>query len=62
MHEEHPTIIRLPLHLPYEQLMRFSRSDSEQELQQRMKTAYSIFMSFFDYNRDHEDRRYLLYH
>jgi hypothetical protein len=33
MHEEHPTIVRLPLHLPYEQLMRFGRSDSEQKLQ-----------------------------
>jgi hypothetical protein len=32
MHEEHPTIVRLPLHLPYEQPVRFGRSDSEQEL------------------------------
>ena len=29
MHEEHPTIIRLSLHLPYEQPVRFSRSDSK---------------------------------
>jgi hypothetical protein len=62
MHKEHPIIIRLPLHLPYEQPVRFGRSDSEQELQQRMKTAYSTFISFFDYNRDHENERYLLYH
>jgi hypothetical protein len=27
-----------------------------------METAYSTLMSFFDYNRDHEDGRHLLYH
>jgi hypothetical protein len=29
MYEEHLTIVRLPLHLSYEQSVRFSRSDSE---------------------------------
>ena len=29
MHEEYLTIVRLPLYLPYEQSMRFSRCDSE---------------------------------
>jgi hypothetical protein len=33
MHKEYPTIVRLPLHLPYEQLVRFGRSDSKQKLQ-----------------------------
>jgi hypothetical protein len=33
MYEEHPTIVRLPLYLLYEQSVRFGRSDSEQELQ-----------------------------
>jgi hypothetical protein len=33
MHKEYPTIVRLPLHLPYEQSVRFGRSDSEQKLQ-----------------------------
>jgi hypothetical protein len=27
-----------------------------------METAYSILISFFDYNRDHEDEKYLLYY
>jgi hypothetical protein len=29
MHKEHPIIVRLPLHLSYEQSVRFSRSDSK---------------------------------
>ena len=29
IHEEHPTIVRLSLHLPYEQPVRFSRSDNK---------------------------------
>jgi hypothetical protein len=33
MYEEHPTIVRLPLYLLYEQPVRFNRSDSKQELQ-----------------------------
>jgi hypothetical protein len=32
IHKKHPTIVRLPLHLPYEQPMRFGRSDSKQKL------------------------------
>ena len=62
MHAEYPDITRLPLHLPSEQPVMFGRSDSEQELQQRMETAHSTLMGFFDYNRDHEDGRHLLYH
>jgi ATP-dependent DNA helicase PIF1 len=27
-----------------------------------METAHSTLISFFDYNRDHEDGRYLLYY
>jgi hypothetical protein len=42
--------------------MRFSRSDSEQKLQQRIETAHFTFISFFDYNRNHEDERHLLYY
>jgi hypothetical protein len=29
MHKEHPTIVRLPLHLSYKQSVRFGRSDNE---------------------------------
>ena len=62
MYAEYPDIIRLPLHLPSEQPVMFDPGDNERQLQQRMNEARSTLISFFDYNRDHEDGRYLLYY
>lgn len=61
-HEEYPTIVRLALHLPNRQNVVFRADISAETLEERAESACTTLMAFFDYNRDHEDGRHLLYH
>jgi hypothetical protein len=61
-HEEYPTVVRLALHLPSQQNVVFGADASAETLEQRAERARTTLMAFFDYNRDHEDGKHLLYH
>jgi hypothetical protein len=61
-HEEYPTIMRLALHLPNQQNVVFDADTSVQGLEERAEHARTTLMAFFNYNREHEDGRHLLYH
>jgi len=61
MHEEWPPVIHLALHLPGEQPVYFESNIQKVELQQRMLTARSTLMAFFEYNANNEDGRQYLY-
>jgi hypothetical protein len=61
-HEEYPTVVRLTLYLPNRQNVVFRTDISAEALEERAERARTTLMAFFDYNRDHEDGRHLLYH
>ena len=61
-HEEYPTVVRLALHLPNRQNVVFRADVSVQTLEERAESARTTLIAFFEYNRDHEDGRHLLYH
>jgi hypothetical protein len=61
-HEEYPPVIRLALHLPNRQNVVFRDDISAETLEERAESTRTTLMAFFDYNRDHDDGRHLLYH
>ena len=54
--------MRPALHLPNQQNAVFDADTSAQGLEERAEHARTTLMDFFNYNRDHEDGRHLLYH
>src|SRR6266498_4744680 len=48
--------------MPNKQTVTFSPKTDTAELRQRAKESRLNLIAFFDYNRDHVDGRYLLYH
>ena len=61
-HEEYPNIVRLALHLPNHQNIVFRTDTSVESLEERAESTRTTLMAFFDYNREHDDGRHLLYH
>ena len=59
-HEEFPPVEQLAIHLPGEQPVYFKEDVVAEELQERMDSARSTLMAFFDYNSiNKESPRYL---
>ena len=61
MHQEYPSVIRLAVHLPGQQIVSFHAQDGRQDLERRMREAKSTLIAFFEYNRLHSDGRSYLY-
>ena len=61
VHDEQSSVHRLPVHLPGEQPIYFPPNLSSQQLRDRLKTAKSELMRFFEYNRLHADGKDVLY-
>ena len=61
MHEEYPSVMHLAIHLPGEQPVYFHENTSANDLHDRMQSARSTLMAFFDYNALNSDGRQYLY-
>jgi hypothetical protein len=61
MHKEWPPVMRLAIHLPNEQPIYFNKNATSAEIQDRIESARSTLMAFFDYNRRKTDGRQYLY-
>jgi len=61
MHEEWPPVTYLALHLPGEQPVYFGADMEDRELEERIVTARSTLMAYFDYNAKNEDGCQYLY-
>jgi hypothetical protein len=55
IHEEDPTVITLPVHLPNHQPVCFNPNASREEIQMILDTKKSKLMEWFDYNAHHDD-------
>ena len=61
MHEEYPSVMHLAIHLLGEQPVYFLENTSANDLHDRMESARSTLMAFFEYNTLNSDRRQYLY-
>ncbi len=63
LHEETPTVCRLPVHLPGQHLVAFKEDTILRDLVafQAEQTTHSPLDAWLDYNLKHEDGRHLLY-
>ena len=62
LHQEFPPVIHLAIHLEGEQTVSFPAGATTEQIQERMGSARSTLMAFFEYNRLNEDGWQLLYH
>ena len=62
IHGESPAVQPLSVHLPGEQAVFFDKNGDVASIRRKLEKTSSTLMAFFDYNRDHEDGRGLLYH
>ena len=60
-HGLYPPVQQLAVHLENEHVVYFSDDLDEFQIQERKEQARSTLMAFFDYNREHDDGRGLLY-
>ena len=60
-HEEFLPVEQLAIHLPGEQPVYFEENVVAEELQERMDSARSTLMAFFEYNNTNEESRRYLY-
>ena len=60
-HEEFPPVEQLAIHLPGEQPVYYEEDVVAEELQERMDSAQSTLMAFFEYNNTNEESRRYLY-
>lgn len=61
-HEEDPTVIALPLHLPNQQPVMIPASSSREEVQEALDKSTTMLIAFFQYNQRNTDGRGYLYH
>ena len=61
MHEEYPAVMHLAIHLPGEQPVYFTDSETAEDLRNRMESARSTLMAYFQYNTLHTDGHPYLY-
>ena len=61
MHEEYPSVMYLAIHLPGEQPVYFHENTSANDLHDRMQSARSTLMAFFEYNTLNSDGCQYLY-
>jgi len=61
MHEEFPAVTHLAIHLLGELAVYFSGDENLEALQDRIESARSTLIAFFDYNNEHSDGRQFLY-
>jgi hypothetical protein len=61
-HEEDPTVVALPLHLPNQQQVVIPASSSREEVQEILDKSTTMLIAFLQYNKTNTDGRKYLYH
>ncbi|KAH0603160.1 uncharacterized protein H6S33_008164 [Morchella sextelata] len=61
MHEESPAVMHLAVHLPGEQAVYYGIDANREDILQRMESAKSTLMAFFQYNAENVDGHPYLY-
>src|SRR5579871_1027658 len=60
-HGQFPSVVHLPVHLKNEHSIAYMEGESPEELARRKERYRTQLMAWFDYNREHNDLRHVLY-